>query len=89
MAEFIVGTTAALLTAAKSAVASDVIKLSAGTYAGVDLLRLNPSGAVTITSTNPTRRPAVFADLDVRYSSNSIAPRFLDAFDPNFEDRRR
>lgn len=69
MAEYIVGTTAGLLAAAKSAVAGDVIKLSAGNYAGVSLLNINPRGTVTITSADPAN-PAVFSDMNVRYSSN-------------------
>lgn len=69
MSEFNVATTADLLAAAKVAVAGDTIKLASGTYSGVNLKYINPTGMVTITSADPTR-PAVFTDMTVNTSSN-------------------
>lgn len=69
MSEYIVATTADLLAAAKIAVAGDVIKLSAGTYSGVNLKSINPAGNVTITSADASK-PAVFTDMSVTSSSN-------------------
>lgn len=69
MSEYIVATTADLLAAAKIAVAGDVIKLSAGTYSGVNLKSINPTGNVTITSADASK-PAVFTDMSVSSSSN-------------------
>ncbi len=69
MSIFQVSTTAQLLAASKSAQAGDVISLAQGTYSGVHIKGLDPSGTVTIRSSDASR-PAIFTDLTVRDSSS-------------------
>lgn len=69
MPTFNVSTTAQLVAAATKAVAGDTISLASGTYAGVVLQNLNPTGAITITSADPLH-PAVLTDLNMVGSSN-------------------
>jgi Ca2+-binding RTX toxin-like protein len=69
MTTYAVTTTAGLMTAAQKAVAGDTISLASGTYAGVLLQNINPTGAITITSAD-TSHPAVLTDLNLVGSSN-------------------
>lgn len=65
----VVGTTAELLSALKTAKAGDTILLKPGTYSKIDIAGLKFSDKVTITSLDPSDK-AVFTDLNVRQSSN-------------------
>lgn len=69
MAIFKVSSTAQLTAAVKIAKAGDTISLASGTYAGVALRGIAPTGTVTITSAD-AGKPAVFTDLAVRSSAN-------------------
>jgi len=69
MTVYNVSTTAALRTALGQAQAGDSILLASGTYSGLSVSGINPSGNVTITSQNPAA-PAVLTPFTVSNSSN-------------------
>jgi Right handed beta helix region len=69
MSTVTVTSTAGLLQALGAAHAGDTVLLAAGTYSGVNIQNLNPSGTVTISSATPGN-PATITDMQVNASSN-------------------
>lgn len=69
MASISVSSTAALLSALRSAKSGDVIKLAAGDYSNVSLSNLQFSGNVTIQSADKNR-PAVLSDITLNNVKN-------------------
>ncbi|MES2492637.1 MAG: right-handed parallel beta-helix repeat-containing protein [Pseudomonadota bacterium] len=68
MSQFLVDTTAELISAVKAAKSGDVVLVEAGSYSGVNLSGINIAGNVTIASASADT-PAKFLDLTLKSSS--------------------